>query len=63
MAKYDAQQLRQMLAKGQALSIGLTSYDGGVYYGFNGDRDGMSDIDVLAGMVVESLDELLATVG
>ncbi|HET6257676.1 MAG TPA: wax ester/triacylglycerol synthase family O-acyltransferase [Pseudonocardia sp.] len=51
------------LAKGQALSIGLTSYDGGVYYGFNGDRDGMSDIDVLAGMVVESLDELMATVG
>ena len=27
------------LAKGQALAIGLTSYDGGVYYGFNGDRD------------------------
>jgi len=48
------------LAKGQALSIGLTSYDGGVYYGFNGDRDGMADIDVLAGMVDEALDELLA---
>ncbi|WP_232665102.1 WS/DGAT/MGAT family O-acyltransferase [Pseudonocardia sp. TRM90224] len=50
------------LAKGQALAIGLTSYDGGVYYGFNGDRDGMPDVDVLAGMVDESLDELLATV-
>ena len=49
------------LAKGQALAIGLTSYDGGVYYGFNGDRDAMPDLDVLAGMVVESLDELLAT--
>ncbi|GAA1302565.1 WS/DGAT/MGAT family O-acyltransferase [Pseudonocardia xinjiangensis] len=51
------------LAKGQALAIGLTSYDGGVYYGFNGDRDAMSDLDVLAGMVDESLDELLSTVG
>jgi diacylglycerol O-acyltransferase / wax synthase len=50
------------LAKGQALAIGLTSYDGGVYYGLNGDRDAMSDVDVLAGMVHESLDELLGTV-
>ena len=50
------------LAKGQALAIGLTSYDGGVYYGFNGDRDAMSDVDVLAGLVDESLDELLGTV-
>jgi hypothetical protein len=50
------------LAKGQALAIGLTSYDGGVFYGFNGDRDAMSDVDVLAGMVDEALDELLATV-
>ena len=25
------------LAKGQAVSIGLTSYDGGVYYGLNAD--------------------------
>ncbi|GAA1876012.1 wax ester/triacylglycerol synthase family O-acyltransferase [Pseudonocardia ailaonensis] len=48
------------LAKGQALAIGLTSYDGGVYYGFNGDRDGMPDVDVLAGLVDEALDELLA---
>ena len=47
------------LAKGQALAIGLTSYDGGVYYGFNGDRDAMADLDVLAGLVDESLDELL----
>src|SRR5439155_9240692 len=39
------------LAKGQALAIGLTSYDGGVYYGLNGDRDAMADGDVLAGMV------------
>jgi WS/DGAT/MGAT family acyltransferase len=50
------------LAKGQALAIGLTSYDGGVYYGLNGDRDAMPDVDVLAGMVHESLDELRETV-
>ncbi|GEL19832.1 WS/DGAT/MGAT family O-acyltransferase [Pseudonocardia asaccharolytica] len=50
------------LAKGQALAIGLTSYDGGVYYGFNGDRDAMADVDVLAGLVDESLDELLVAV-
>ncbi len=50
------------LAKGQALALGLTSYDGGVYYGLNGDRDAMPDVDVLAGMVHESLDELLGTV-
>jgi diacylglycerol O-acyltransferase len=50
------------LAKGQALAIGLTSYDGGVYYGLNGDRDAMPDVDVLAGMVHESLDELRGTI-
>ncbi|MBW0113564.1 DUF1298 domain-containing protein, partial [Pseudonocardia sp. KRD-182] len=50
------------LAKGQALAIGLTSYDGGVYYGFNGDRDAMPDVDVLAGLVDEALDELVGTV-
>jgi diacylglycerol O-acyltransferase / wax synthase len=50
------------LAKGQALSIGLTSYDGGVYYGLNADRDAMPDVDVLAGLLEESLAELVGTV-
>jgi WS/DGAT/MGAT family acyltransferase len=50
------------LAKGQALSIGLTSYDGGVYYGLNADRDALPDVDVLATLLEESLEELLATV-
>lgn len=50
------------LAKGQALAIGLTSYDGGVYYGFNADRDAMPDVDALAGGIDESLDELVGTV-
>jgi diacylglycerol O-acyltransferase len=47
------------LAKGQAVSIGLTSYNGGVFYGLNADRDAMSDIDVLASCLEESLAELV----
>ena len=50
------------LAKGQAVSIGLTSYDGGVYYGLNADRDAMPDIDVLAACIEDSLAELVGTV-
>jgi hypothetical protein len=48
------------LAPGQAVSVALTSYDGGVYYGLNGDRDAMPDIGTLAQLIEESLDELLA---
>jgi diacylglycerol O-acyltransferase len=47
------------LAKGQAVSIGLTSYNGGVFYGLNADRDAMPDIDVLAGCLEEALAELV----
>ena len=50
------------LAKGQSLAVGLTSYDGGVFYGFNADRDSMADVDDLGSLVTESLAELLATV-
>ncbi len=46
------------LAKGQAVSIGLTSYDGGVYFGLNADRDAMADVDVLAQCLVDALNEL-----
>jgi WS/DGAT/MGAT family acyltransferase len=49
------------LSKGQAVSVGLTSYDGGVFYGLNADRDAMPDVDVLAQCIEESLDELLGT--
>jgi diacylglycerol O-acyltransferase / wax synthase len=48
------------LAKGQAVSIGLTSYDGGVYYGVNGDLDAMADVDVLGHCLVDALAELRA---
>jgi hypothetical protein len=50
------------LAKGQAVSIGLTSYNGGVYYGLNADRDSMPDVDVLAMCIEEALGELMETV-
>ena len=47
------------LAKGQALAIGLTSYDGGVYFGLNGDRVAMPDLDLLGQCIVDSLAELV----
>lgn len=50
------------LAKNQSLAIGITSYDGGVYFGLNGDRDAMSDVDVLASMIEESVEEMSGTV-
>ncbi len=50
------------LAKGQAVCIGLTSYNGGVFYGLNADRDAMPDVDVLAQLIGESLEELVETV-
>lgn len=50
------------LAKNQSLSVGVTSYDGGVYFGLNGDRVAMSDVGVLAAMIEESVDEMIGTV-
>jgi diacylglycerol O-acyltransferase len=47
------------LQKGFALAIGVTSYDGGVYYGITADRDILPDIDVLGQCVREALDELV----
>lgn len=46
------------LGRGQGLSIGLTSYDGKVYYGLTGDRDSMADLDVLARSIDDALAEL-----
>ena len=50
------------LAKGQIVSIGVTSYDGGMYFGLNADRDAMPDVDVLAECLQASIEELLDTV-
>jgi len=49
------------LGGGQAVAIGITSYDGGVHYGLTADRDAMPDVDVLADALAESLAELVAT--
>ena len=46
------------LAKGQAVSIGLTSYNGGVYFGLNADRDAMPDVDILAQCLHDAAEEL-----
>jgi diacylglycerol O-acyltransferase len=48
------------LAEGQAVAIGITSYDGQVSYGLNADRDSMADVDVLGGLIEEALAELVA---
>ncbi len=50
------------LAKGQAVAIGLTSYNGGIFFGLNADRDAMTDVDVLAECLETALGELLETI-
>lgn len=47
------------LLPGFALSIGVTSYDGSVYYGITADRDALPDVEVLGTCLTEALDELL----
>ena len=47
------------LQPGFGVAIGVTSYDGGVYYGITADRDALPDIDVFGQCVREALDELV----
>jgi diacylglycerol O-acyltransferase len=49
----------QPLLPGHALAIGVTSYDGGVYYGLTADRDALPDVDVLGQCLEEALAELV----
>ncbi len=49
------------LTEPRALAIGASSYDGGVFYGINADRDAVPDADVLAQCLTEALDELAET--
>jgi diacylglycerol O-acyltransferase / wax synthase len=51
------------LLPGHALAIGVTSYDGHVYYGITADRDQVPDADVLGQCVPEALAALLDTIG
>ena len=39
--------------------MGVSSYNGGVFYGFNGDREAMSDLQTLADLVPDALAELV----
>jgi WS/DGAT/MGAT family acyltransferase len=50
------------LVGGQALSVGMTSYDGRVYVGLNADRDGVGDVDVLADLVEQEVAALTESV-
>lgn len=49
------------LLPGKALAIGVTSYDGAVFYGITADRDLVPDVDVLGQCLTEALTELLDT--
>ncbi len=49
------------LARGQGLSIGMTSYNGTVFFGFNADRDSMGDVDVLADLIEQQVADLVET--
>ncbi|UGT77274.1 wax ester/triacylglycerol synthase family O-acyltransferase [Mycolicibacterium smegmatis] len=47
------------LLHNQVLAIGVTSYNGRLYFGINADRDAMSDVDVFRSLLDESLEELI----
>jgi diacylglycerol O-acyltransferase / wax synthase len=47
------------LLNNQVLAIGVTSYNGMLYFGINADRDAMSDVDVFPSLLRESIEELL----
>jgi diacylglycerol O-acyltransferase len=49
------------LLQGQPLAIGVTSYDGHVFFGLEGDYDEVPDIDVLGQCISEALAELVDT--
>jgi diacylglycerol O-acyltransferase len=49
------------LLAGHAMAIGVTSYDGKVFYGIDADRDAVPDVAVLGHCIAESLDELTET--
>jgi diacylglycerol O-acyltransferase len=49
------------LVQDRVLSVGVSSYDGGVFFGLNADRDAMSDVGVLAVCLTEALEELVGT--
>jgi diacylglycerol O-acyltransferase / wax synthase len=49
------------LSAGHLLTIGVTSYNGEVFFGLTADRDAVRDLDVLAQCLTDALEELLDT--
>ncbi len=49
------------LSAGHLLAIGVTSYDGEVFFGLTADRDAVADLDVLVQCLDDALAELLDT--
>ncbi len=47
------------LAKGQALAVSCTSYNGTVFFGLTADRDAVPDVEAFADHLGEAVDELL----
>jgi diacylglycerol O-acyltransferase len=47
------------LLPGHAMAIGVTSYDGKVFYGLDADRDAMPDLEVVAQCILEAHEELV----
>ena len=50
------------LAEGHTLAIGVTSYDGQVFFAITADRDLVPDASLVGQCISEALDELLDTV-
>ena len=48
------------LLPGHPLTIGVTSYDGKVFFGINADRDLLPDVDVFRTCLAEALEELIS---
>ena len=51
------------LASGQGLSIGMTSYNGRVFFGLNADLDSVGDVHILADLIEQEVGELVETLG
>jgi diacylglycerol O-acyltransferase / wax synthase len=49
------------LSVGHLLAVGVTSYNGEVFFGLNADRDAINDLGVLAQCLLDALEELLDT--
>jgi WS/DGAT/MGAT family acyltransferase len=47
------------IPRNQVVAVGVTSYNGGVFFGLNADRDTMPDADDLGGLIEEALAELV----